>query len=508
MGQLLSFEGAGNYLREPLFKQVSVQNEPRNIVLFGETGVGKSSVINMLSNNTESGVKPATVSSRAVGGTLESCRYPIFADNAQFILWDTAGLNEGEYGSVPAELALANLHSLIRQLDKGISLLAYCIRASRYRDILKVNYDLFTRIICQGEIPVVLIVTGLENEPRMSDWWASNKREFSRRGLSFVDCACVTTIKGRNDVFLGLYEESRRTIRGLIMTNCPQYAWTVASDHWWKRITSDIQKYHEKYFGYPMPIIAIAQEGNTHSSSSLPHPVVDARLHPDSHVDAPPSLPADDLPTTTPMSSPPVESSSPTPTYSFPGGFPPSTTSWHPVSSSFPAVSLLPVTLPRLLTSLKSVADPHLVTSPPSFTSLPKVTRLPQETGQQTTNSDPSFDIISRDEIEPDLRDGNREIHSGDGYNAHKALVEVNNRVNSSESSTSSERSFKSCMNSQQSDSRQLDDEDRHSVVSNYWNHGLKQAVDAAKTSIQPFVACLSQQRKRIPGGFQDSYHL
>lgn len=197
----------------------------------------------MLSDN-----EVAAVSNSASGCTFENVRYPITIADKQYVFWDTAGLNEGETGSVPGDTALRHLRDLVENLRDGLSLLVYCIRGTRYRDIIKVNYDLFTKTICQGKIPVVIVVTGLENEDPMDTWWSENEREFPRRGMRFEGCACVTTSKGRKNMFEEEYERSKNIVRDLIKLYCPGKAWVVNPELWFNRITEDmIQRYCEDY---------------------------------------------------------------------------------------------------------------------------------------------------------------------------------------------------------------------------------------------------------------------
>jgi len=246
---------------EPLFRQIEIPTT-KNIVIFGETGTGKSSLINMLSDHDVAGV-----SNGALGCTFESARYPITIGGMQYTLWDSAGLNEGEAGSVPATTALNHLRDLVENLKDGVSLLVYCIRGARYRDIIKVNYDLFTEIICQSEVPVVVVVTGLENEARMEDWWVENEREFTMRNMHFVDHACVTTSKGKKNMFEEEYEESKQVVRDLIQNRCPNSAWTVDSQLWFNRITDRIQDYYDEYNGYSRPTTAVTRGGAGDESS-------------------------------------------------------------------------------------------------------------------------------------------------------------------------------------------------------------------------------------------------
>lgn len=230
-----------------LFHEVK-DAKSRNIVIFGETGTGKSSLINMLSDSDV-----AMVSNGALGCTFGSTGHTVEIDGARYTLWDTAGLNEGETGHVPADQALRNLRDLVHlKLRDGISLLVYCIRGTRYRDILKVNYDIFADIICQGEIPVVIVITGLENETRMEDWWDENKSDFAEPRFHFRGHVCITATRGKKDkegvyTFEEEYKQSRIAIRSLIKEQCPDKVWAADSDQWVNRITQRIAEYYDQH---------------------------------------------------------------------------------------------------------------------------------------------------------------------------------------------------------------------------------------------------------------------
>ncbi|KAF9444549.1 hypothetical protein P691DRAFT_778179 [Macrolepiota fuliginosa MF-IS2] len=249
----------------PLFRQVQ-NSAPKNIVIFGETGTGKSSLINMLSDDSV-----ATVSNSALGCTFESASYPVTIHGKDYVLWDTAGLNEGEAGSIPAGEALHHLRDLVDKLKDGLSLLVYCIRGARYRDIIKVNHDLFKEIICQGEVPIVIVVTGLENEENMEDWWVENEKEYTGppRNMRFEGHACITTSKGKKNMFEEEYEESKKVVRALIRDKCPEGAWAVDSDVWFRRITDRIQDYYDDYNGHPRTTTVRARDEDQGPSTSL-----------------------------------------------------------------------------------------------------------------------------------------------------------------------------------------------------------------------------------------------
>jgi predicted GTPase len=108
-------------------------NTVHNIILFGESGAGKSSLVNMIV-----GRNTAKVSSDASGCTFKSEPHNALIDGSFFVVHDTAGLNESDQGRVPHWKAIRELYTLIRQLD-GVSLLIYCMRG-RVKENAKANW--------------------------------------------------------------------------------------------------------------------------------------------------------------------------------------------------------------------------------------------------------------------------------------------------------------------------------------------------------------------------------
>lgn len=221
-----------------------------NVVLFGETGTGKSSIINML--DTTSG-DSAKISNGSQNCTFSSTPHVITLNGCQLQLWDTAGLNEGEQGTVPARQALENLRNLVWNLSTqgGISLLVYCLRGPRIQDIWRVNYDLFHGIICQGKVPVVACVTGLENEDPMEEWWVRNEVELKREGLLFRGHACVTASKGKQLKdgtfrYQEEYQESKDVVEKLLRRHCMNLPWKVEGQTWLSQVTRQLVQYDER----------------------------------------------------------------------------------------------------------------------------------------------------------------------------------------------------------------------------------------------------------------------
>jgi hypothetical protein len=214
-----------------------------NVIIFGETGVGKSSLINMIAGSAS-----AAVSSGAIGCTFDSVAYDVELSGRKYRLWDTAGLNEGEHGNISGDRAIENLQKLVQNLQHGgVSLLVYCIRGSRLRDIVKINYDLFYKIVCGAKVPIVIVVTGLENENNMEDWWADNVEDVHDRRMHFAGHACITATRGKvlkngEHMFEEEYNRSIKLVRDLIVAYSLERSWKPDSSIWLGNIVESMKR--------------------------------------------------------------------------------------------------------------------------------------------------------------------------------------------------------------------------------------------------------------------------
>ncbi|KZP12313.1 hypothetical protein FIBSPDRAFT_836354, partial [Athelia psychrophila] len=189
---------------------------PANVVIFGEAGAGKSSLINLIRDD-----HAATTASSAEGCTFESRSYDVTIGDAKVRLWDTVGLNEGDQGKVDPKRAIASLYSLTTHLQNGVSLLIYCIARGRITRTTVTNYMMFYQGVCQQEVPICIVITGLEHqEPNMDAWWKENEDAFINEKMVFNGHACITATKGklRNGTYTyaAEYMESRIVTRDLI----------------------------------------------------------------------------------------------------------------------------------------------------------------------------------------------------------------------------------------------------------------------------------------------------
>ncbi|KAG2109859.1 P-loop containing nucleoside triphosphate hydrolase protein [Suillus discolor] len=213
----------------------------RNIVIFGETGSGKSSIINTIAQE-----QLAKTSNDAHGCTSTSQRYPVEISGQRFVLIDTVGLCMGTADTVSAAKAEKKLKSLLRELMNskldGISLLVYCMDSTIAPSALVKAYDKFYSGICQKKVPIVVVVTRLEKETHMENWWDTNVEKF--KGMYFADHACVTTLWEHSnfpDHITHRILESGDILRKLVVKNCadlpvPNGSDSATGKSWLKKI--------------------------------------------------------------------------------------------------------------------------------------------------------------------------------------------------------------------------------------------------------------------------------
>jgi hypothetical protein len=187
------------------------------------------------------GDRIAPVSSGAASQTFANERYVKDIMGTSINVYDTAGFNESTDSTVARTRATVNLYKLLRQLEgTGVNLLVYVMRAPRITATAQKNYRLFYEAFCDKKVPIVIIVTGLEAEHHMDQWWYQNKDEFESRNMEFAGWACITADRGKltrngykNE---DEYNESRLKVQDLIAEHCSGEPWKMDSAHWFKKV--------------------------------------------------------------------------------------------------------------------------------------------------------------------------------------------------------------------------------------------------------------------------------
>lgn len=192
-----------------------------NVIVFGESGVGKSSIVNLVV-----GSQAARTSPDADACTTRTKPYDVTIDGIKYKLWDTPGLDGGSFGLFRAAIVERNLKTVVRKLLKKNepSLLIYCVRASRATRALVRHYQSVRYATRDSPVPIAIVVTGLENSRGdMEDWWHKNAAGLSDHGMEFVDHACITSVDDdpRDLVLVRRRRTSSRdAVRDLISRNC------------------------------------------------------------------------------------------------------------------------------------------------------------------------------------------------------------------------------------------------------------------------------------------------
>lgn len=188
----------------------------RNVVLLGEVGSGKSSIINSIA-----GERVAESSNDAEGGTLNITCYTLnfSPSNIQVNLWDTPGWHPAEERNtrqgraVGADNLLKTLHA-----TEGIHLLLFCTQKPRVTDHLVNDFQHIYSEQAYSETPLALAVTGLELiQPSMHTWWENNHGALERHGFHCHAHACVTTVEGEGN----REHISQNILRKLVLHHIP-----------------------------------------------------------------------------------------------------------------------------------------------------------------------------------------------------------------------------------------------------------------------------------------------
>jgi len=215
----------------------------KNIVLFGQTGAGKSSVVNLMA-----GEEMATTSGDSFRCTLHWTEYPIAFDGYGYKVFDTVGLEEPSLGIEEYLDAILNARSLIKKLERegGIDLLLFCVRAGRFTSTIRNNYRLFYEWLCEKKFPIVLVITGLEREMNMEDWWDRHGESFEKSKIFVNGHACITAASNMDGRHQELYQKSRRVVRDLVREHTHmQGAWKGYE----RSKEGDVLNGGEKWFG-------------------------------------------------------------------------------------------------------------------------------------------------------------------------------------------------------------------------------------------------------------------
>ena len=215
----------------------------KNIVLFGQSGAGKSSVVNLIA-----GREVAETSLDMVPCTMHWKEHPITFDGYTYNVFDTMGLEENKLEKKQYLDAITNAYNLIAKLqdEGGIHMLLFCVRAGRFTSPIQNNYRLFYEFFCEKKVPIGLVLTGLEREPDMDNWWTKFKSSFDDHGVLVDGHACITAVNGPDERHQQLYEESRRLVCDLVIHHtrrCQEGNGYNGGDPWFMKLVGKLKEF-------------------------------------------------------------------------------------------------------------------------------------------------------------------------------------------------------------------------------------------------------------------------
>lgn len=194
-------------------------NVPPTVIFFGSTGAGKSSVINMLQNAPGHETALAKVQSTLSSVTRQAQQFVKVIGEKTFHVFDATGIDNS--GIDDAGQAIHDFYNVLKRQPNGINLIVLVIRGGRLARVESMNYNLI-RLLCGFEMPIALVITGLEQVDDIDSWW----RKYGHHDHFQVDGhACITATRGRYDLYLSLYQESKSKVEALIAstTRVPGY---------------------------------------------------------------------------------------------------------------------------------------------------------------------------------------------------------------------------------------------------------------------------------------------
>ncbi|KAJ7577142.1 hypothetical protein C8J56DRAFT_971216 [Mycena floridula] len=214
--------------------------KPKNVIVFGETGTGKSSVVNMLADNLYP--EQAKVSDSLDGVTFEASCYRRRIDGETYNIYDTVGLSEAHRGTVNPQDGIRALRRLMRDLKDGIHLLVLVTQGPHIKPTAEKNYKMFYEIFCDKKVPIVLLVTHMEDvvaEGQLA-WWVKNGPVLEKKNMRFNGRACITASRGPGGVRGQQYEKSRIIVQQEIKDCCSRRPWAPGMRSWFRSVVAEM----------------------------------------------------------------------------------------------------------------------------------------------------------------------------------------------------------------------------------------------------------------------------
>jgi small GTP-binding protein len=199
-----------------VLKQLGRKGSVNRILVIGQTGAGKSSLVNLLA-----GKKVANVCDGANGCTFKFETYQCDYNGELFELIDTVGLNEGSKGTVKPKDAMKMLIKFIKGNKRGFSCILFVMPKGRITESFEKNHMLFCRTLLDGKTPAILFLSHCESDDPMNTWITKEENKTALASYGFSDVVCGTAQEGGRfaEMVEPLRNETRRCLWKSIVGN-------------------------------------------------------------------------------------------------------------------------------------------------------------------------------------------------------------------------------------------------------------------------------------------------
>lgn len=140
--------------------------------------------------------------------------------------------------------AAKQAHQLISKLDRegGIALLVFCMQGGRVTKSMQHAYSFFVNVLCNDRVPVAVIVTKLETEDNMDQWWEDNIQELDKYGVVSAGHACITATKGYQGCYQQRYDESKDKVHRLLLELSDGEPYKEPKENWVTRMVLHMRR--------------------------------------------------------------------------------------------------------------------------------------------------------------------------------------------------------------------------------------------------------------------------
>lgn len=200
----------------------------KTILIFGSSGVGKSSIINLLARKNllmtgNGGTKGCTTDVSIVTDIIDR--------EIIYNIVDTVGLNESNNGTVNSALALENLLGITETLISGVSLAIMVRQKGSLKQHEASNVGIFYKSLINGCVPLVIVETGfdLEDDDTILSMESEARTDLNRR-IGSRDVVCVCTKKPSE------VKESMRHLTRISNNDAADKIWRLITDYSVERV--------------------------------------------------------------------------------------------------------------------------------------------------------------------------------------------------------------------------------------------------------------------------------